>query len=79
MRVTVKLFSTLRAFVPDYDPEQGVFVELTAGATVEDMLRHLGIPDGKVPLVSCNGRMLKITDPLEERCEVQIFQPISGG
>ena len=79
MRITAKLFSTLRAFVPDYDPEKGVLIDLPAGATVGDLLRHLGIPDGKAPLVSCNGRMLKSADPLNERCEVQIFQPISGG
>jgi sulfur carrier protein ThiS len=79
MRVQIKLFSVLRDYVSDYDPERGVAADLPAGATVSDMLSHLGIPMSKVPVVICNGRILQAADPVQPDSTLHVFQPVAGG
>lgn len=79
MKVRVKLFSVLRDYVPGYDPRQGLAVELPEGATVDDLLGNLGIPPAKAPVVTCNGRILKLADPILQDSTLQIFQPVAGG
>lgn len=79
MKVLVKLFSVLREFVPDYNPEKGVKTELPDGATVADLLNHLGIPMSKVPVVACDGRVLQTTDTIHDDSTIHIFQPVAGG
>ena len=79
MRVQIKLFSVLRDYVSDYDPQKGVAAELPAGATVSDLLSHLDIPMSKVPVVICNGRILQATDTIQPDSTLNIFQPVAGG
>lgn len=79
MKVLVKLFSVLREYVPEYDPLKGVETELPRGATVADLLGHMGIPISKAPVVACNGRILKPADVLLEGSILHIFQPVAGG
>jgi len=71
MRVQIKLFSVLPDYVSDYDPQKG--------ATVSDLLSHLGIPMSKVPVVICNGRILQATDTIQPDSTLHIFQPVAGG
>jgi sulfur carrier protein ThiS len=79
MRVQIKLFSVLREYVSGYDPQRGVSADLPAGATVSDMLSHLGIPMSKAPVVICNGRILRSTDTIQPDSTLGIFQPVGGG
>jgi sulfur carrier protein ThiS len=79
MKVLIKLFSVLRDYVPDYDPEKGVETDLPEGSTVADMLSHLGIPMSKVPVVACNGRILQPADTIHKDSILHIFQPVAGG
>ena len=79
MRIQIKLFSVLREHVPGYDPQTGVAADLHAGATVSDLLSHLGIPTSKAPVVTCNGRILQPTDTIQPDSTLQIFQPVAGG
>ena len=79
MKVVIKLFSVLSDYVPDYDPRKGVETELPDGSTVTDLLNHLGIPMSKSPVVTCDGRILQITDILTANSTLHIFQPVTGG
>ena len=79
MKIRVKLFSVLRSYVEDYDPNLGVEIELAPQANVDDLIRKLNIPPAKAPVVSCGGRILKSLDALKEGSEVNIFQPVAGG
>ena len=79
MKVLVKLFSVLRDYVPGYNPQKGVETELPDGSTVADLLTHLGIPMSKVPVVTCNGRVLQPADTIYKDSTLHIFQPVAGG
>lgn len=79
MKVLIKLFSVLREYVPDYNPQKGVETELPDGSTVADLLSHLGIPMSKVPVVTFNGRVLQPADTIYEDSTLHIFQLVTGG
>lgn len=44
MKLTVKLSTTLRDYVPGYVPETGLQVEMPEGSTVAQLAQHLGLP-----------------------------------
>lgn len=79
VRVQIKLFSVLRDYVSNYDPEKGVVADLPDDATVPDLLDHLGIPMSKAPVVICEGRILKSTDTIQPNSTLHIIQPVAGG
>jgi sulfur carrier protein ThiS len=69
----------LREYAPEYDPQKGVEVELSRGASVADLISQMGIPMSKAPVVTCNGHILKPADVLIEDSILHIFQPVAGG
>ena len=79
MKLLVKLFSVLQDYMPDYNPQKGMDTELPDGATVADLISHLGIPMSKEPVVTCNGRVLQPADIIHENSTLHIFQPVTGG
>lgn len=79
MKLKVKLFSILQEYAPDYDPDIGLDVELGAEARVSDLILSLAIPPEKAPVVTCDGRVLKADDILNDGSVVHMFQPVAGG
>lgn len=79
MRVRVSVFGTFRQRFPDYQPSQGMEVELTEGATVRDLLTLLGLPDSQEAVVIAGGRALKAEDRLHPGVPVNVMQAMSGG
>jgi len=79
IRVNVKLFGTLRNHISGYDPEQGVSVELSEGSVIEDVIKHLGLPQKETGLVIMKGISQKLTDKLNDADEMSIFLPMGGG
>jgi len=57
---------------------QGIEVELPEGATVQDLLALLEIPESQAAMVIMEGRALKADDPIRGGVPVNIFQSIRG-
>ncbi|MBI5584998.1 MAG: MoaD/ThiS family protein [Deltaproteobacteria bacterium] len=79
MTVTVKLFGTLGQSVPGYDPQRGILYTLPEGATVEDLLAQAGLLDGEARLILLRGVSPKMDDPLQDKDEILVFNPLAGG
>ena len=79
MNVTVKLFGTLGQFIPRYDHDRGINVQISDGARLRDLLAHLEIHGAKGIIVAREGKLLKPEDELENGGSVQIFQSVFGG
>lgn len=79
MKILVKLYSVFREYVPGYNPQNGMELELTSGATVADMLGHLKIPMSEAPVVTCKGRILNPGDIITKETTIEIFQTVAGG
>jgi sulfur carrier protein ThiS len=79
MKMTVKLFGTLRERFLDYRHQQGIEVEIPDGATAKDLLSLLKISESNGAVVAVEGRILKREDKMQHGMQVYVFQAIHGG
>ncbi len=88
MKVTVKLFATLARHIPETvrvkeKPQlasgRPFTVDLPDGSFLEDLMKHLGLPEEEFKVAFVNGRARSLDHRLNEGDEVGIFPPIGGG
>lgn len=82
MNVFVTLFADLRRFGPK-GHEGSLDVSLEDGATVEEMLTAMGVPEdetirGEIT-VGLNGELGRRDSVLNEADEILLFSPMAGG
>jgi molybdopterin synthase sulfur carrier subunit len=78
--VHVKLFATLRRQYPDVGIGEPMPVELSDGATIEQLIEHLHLPVDQVKIVFVNSIVQR--EPytkLRDGDQVGIFPPVGGG
>ena len=78
MKVQVKLFATLRKYLPD-ESNQKVPLELPDGAAIRQVLQQLSVPEPEVAFVFVNSKHQTLDKPLSHGDELGIFPPIAGG
>ena len=79
MRVQVRLYASLRAYLPPPAPGAPTVVDVPDGATVGDLLQKLFIPHDEVKVVFVNGRTRPPEWVLQDGDEVGVFPPVGGG
>lgn len=77
MKVTVKLFATLKEMLPE--GQKQITVEVDEEATVGDLALQLDIAEEKDLIVKVNGRHGSRSTVLEDGDRVGIFPPVGGG
>jgi molybdopterin converting factor small subunit len=79
MIVKVKLFATLRKYLPDLELGSSKDVQIDHGTTIEQLYKNLGIPIEEVKLAYVNGIYCEPDYILNDGDEIGIFPPIGGG
>ena len=80
MNVEVRLFATLREYLPAGSERTSVQVEVPVGASIADALTTLGVPLEAVHLLLVNGIYEPNKDRrLEDGCVLSVWPPIAGG
>jgi molybdopterin synthase sulfur carrier subunit len=79
VRVEVRLFANLTAFLPPHSKDGVVEFEIPEGSTVADVTRRLGIPSDLARVVLVNGFDAGAEAPLAPRDVITIFPPLAGG
>lgn len=79
MKVRVRLFGTLGQTFPDYEPTEGLDVEIPKGTTVGELLAILNLSEARGAAVALEGRILKAEDIIPYGVPVHILQVMSGG
>ena len=79
MKVEVRLFATLRPYLPAAADGDGVSLELPAGATVRDVVESLKIPGELACLTVVNGHDADLEQILAPGDELALFPPLAGG
>lgn len=74
MKVTVKLFATLRL-----NNQKEMTMDLPEGSTPRDIFERLSIPVEDVAIILINGRGGKPDTIIVENDTVAIFPPVGGG
>ncbi|SNR98437.1 Sulfur carrier protein ThiS (thiamine biosynthesis) [Anaerovirgula multivorans] len=54
-------------------------ITLSSHATIEDLLKKIGLPREYVSIVAVNGAKVSLDDSLQNEDEVVIYPPVSGG
>lgn len=78
MNVRVKLFATLRKYMPAGAGDT-LTLELPDGAAVSDAIAALGIPSDRARMIVSNNEQLAPTSPLQDGQEINLFPPMAGG
>lgn len=79
MALDVRVFATLRRYLPEYDPVQGYALEIAPGTTVAQVVQHLGLPPEEVTLILVDGVHRDWDTPLTGQERLALFPPIGGG
>ena len=79
MKIEVRLFATLAAYLPDESDGRSAPLEVDAGSTVADAVRLLGIPDDMPFIVMVDGRDAALDRPLGDGDVLSLFPPLAGG
>ena len=79
MTVSVKLFATLRKYLPEDAVNKTAMLELGNEATAGDIISKLAIPDGHIHLILIDGKHASEDAALTDGAVVSFFPPIAGG
>jgi len=80
VRVEVRLFATLARFAPTKCAGASFDVDLPEAASIDNLLRHLGILSTEVHLAMVDGRIVRDRNaPLADGARVGLFPPVGGG
>jgi molybdopterin converting factor small subunit len=79
MRVQVKLFATLRKYLPPGSAGDTLTVEVPDDATVADLVAALGIPSEHARMAVAAGEQLDLAARLPPGLEINLFPPLAGG
>jgi molybdopterin synthase sulfur carrier subunit len=79
VRVEVRLFATLTAFLPPQSRDGAVTLDLPSGSTVHDAMQRLGIPAEMERVALLNGGDATPESSLHPGDVVTVFPPLTGG
>lgn len=80
MLIQIKLFSSLRKYLPESELRKGWFEwELPDGWTIQQALSMLGVPDEQAAILLVNGRKADRSRRLADGDVFHVFPPIMGG
>ncbi|MCF8145093.1 MAG: MoaD/ThiS family protein [Deltaproteobacteria bacterium] len=81
MSLPIKVFlsSTVRQYIPGYDPSEGVLISLDRKTTIFELCKRMHIPQDKIKIIMVNGRNASFDYELEGGERVGLFPPVGGG
>ena len=79
MEIEVKLFATLRDFLPPGSSRFSCKMEIDSNTRVEDILSKLKIPEEMPKIILVNGIHGKKDQVLKEGDILSVFPPVAGG
>lgn len=79
MRVQVRLFASLRKYLPAGYAGDTLAVDVRDGATVTDVITALGMAPDHAKMIVSDNQQLELSSPLRDGQEVSLFPPLAGG
>ena len=79
MEIEVKLFATLRDYLPRGSTRFSCKMEIDGETKVQDLLEKLKIPEEFPKIILVNGVHAKKEQTLKEGDVLSIFPPVAGG
>ena len=79
MQVKVKLFATLRDYLPKDSDGRSCLMDIDETTTIEQVISTFNIPEEIPKIILVNGLNGTMDQTLKEGDELSIFPPVAGG
>jgi molybdopterin converting factor small subunit len=79
LRIELRLYASLRKYLPGETPDGLCRVEVEEGATIRSLFAQIHIPADAPKIVFLNGIHAKGDEVLKEGDRVGAFPPVAGG
>ena len=83
MKITLKLYASLKPYLPDGTPKNETTMELPEGTTVQAVIDGLAMPEGLYKLVLVNGVFItpeaRARHIFAENDVFAVWPPVAGG
>jgi molybdopterin converting factor small subunit len=79
MEIEVKLFATLRDYLPPGSSRFSCRLEIAEVTSIEEVLKRLSIPEDTPKIILVNGIHAGKGDILKEGDVLSVFPPVAGG
>jgi len=79
LKLTIKLYGTLRRSFDEYDHSDGLQVVIPDGSSIYDLLAHLKLSPEGLGMIYMDGVPLNMNSQLQDGTLIKVFQPIAGG
>jgi len=79
MPLIILLSSTLRKYLPGYDPVKGISFFVDREITLEELCERINIPCDKIKIVMVNGKSKSMDHVLKGGERLGLSPPIGGG
>ena len=79
MPVSVSLSTTLRSFVPDYQPALGLTLDIEAGMKASELAEKIGLPLQDIKITMLNGKRVELEATIADGDRVAFFPAVGGG
>ncbi len=79
MQVKVKLFATLRDYLPKDSDGRSCLMDIDEKTTIEQIIATFNIPEEIPKIILVNGLNGTMEQTLKEGDELSIFPPVAGG
>ena len=79
MQVKVKLFATLREYLPKDSDGRSCLMDIDKTTTIEQIIATFNIPEEIPKIILVNGLNGTMDQTLKEGDELSVFPPVAGG
>jgi molybdopterin converting factor small subunit len=79
MQVKVKLFATLRDYLPKDSDGRSCLMDIDKKTTIEQIIATFNIPEEIPKIILVNGLNGTMDQTLKEGDELSVFPPVAGG
>jgi sulfur-carrier protein len=79
MQIEVRLFATLRRYMPEIKETGWIMMEMADGTTIADLMDKLEIPADEIKVVMRNFRQADLADQLSDGDRVAFIPAVGGG
>jgi molybdopterin converting factor small subunit len=79
MNIEVRVFATLRRYLPELGIGEAKVMHIDPGTTFDELRNRLGLPPQEAKIIMCNNVHVEPDEAIHEGDRIAFIPPIAGG
>ena len=79
MQVEVRVFATLRRYLPELGIGEAKIIQVESGTTLDQLRESLGLPGEEVKIIMCNNLQADPDDLVKDGDRITYIPAVAGG